>query len=175
MPFRQLLTLAAVLCAVLPLTGGTAGSRGRFNRAVPLPAPVVYSAPVRPLRVVHAFDPPVQRYGPGHLGVDLGSSSGSVVDAAAAGTVTFAGAVAGRGVVVVAHADGVRTEYEPVEPLVRRGAAVARGQPIGRVHGTHSGCPPGRCLHWGARRGDVYLDPLVLLRRLGPVRLLPWS
>ena len=31
------------------------------------------------------------------------------------------------------------------------------------------------CLHWGARRGDTYLDPLSLLRPLGPVRLLPWS
>jgi hypothetical protein len=30
------------------------------------------------------------------------------------------------------------------------------------------------CAAWGARRGDIYLDPLELLRPLGPVRLLPW-
>jgi murein DD-endopeptidase MepM/ murein hydrolase activator NlpD len=88
--------------------------------------------------------------------------------------VTFAGPVAGRGVVVIAHPDGVRTEYEPVQPQVEVGAAVQGGEPIGRLAGRHPGCAPRRCLHWGARRGDTYLDPMSLLRPLGPVRLLPW-
>jgi murein DD-endopeptidase MepM/ murein hydrolase activator NlpD len=89
--------------------------------------------------------------------------------------VTFAGPVAGRGLVVVLHADGVRTEYEPVRVLVSRGAPVRAGVVLGRVAGTHGSCAPGRCLHWGARRGADYLDPLLLLRALGTVRLLPWT
>ncbi|GAB2488326.1 hypothetical protein GCM10027265_45450 [Jatrophihabitans fulvus] len=137
------------------------------------PSAVTYVPPVAPPTVVRPFDPPAGPYGPGHRGVDLATRRGAVVVAAAAGTVTFAGAVAGRGVVVVAHADGIRTEYEPVRPSVRAGTPVARGQPVGVVTGSHRGCPAG-CVHWGARRGEVYLDPLELLRPLGPVRLLPW-
>ncbi len=141
----------------------------------PAPVEVRYSAPVSPLEVVRAFDPPDHPFGPGHLGVDLATTPGVAVRAAGDGVVTFAGSVAGRGLVVVLHADGLRTEYEPVLPAVHRGDEVRRGQVIGRVHGTHGDCHPCGCLHWGARRGDEYLDPLLLLQPLGPVRLLPWD
>jgi murein DD-endopeptidase MepM/ murein hydrolase activator NlpD len=130
---------------------------------------------VSPLRVVRAFDPPEQQYGPGHLGVDVATRRAEVIAAAGDGVVSFAGSVAGRGLVVVQHADGISTEYEPVQPLVLRGAVVQRGQPIGREHGVHGACALDACLHWGARRDGEYLDPLLLLRPLGPVRLLPWG
>lgn len=126
------------------------------------------------LRVLRRFDPPATLYGPGHLGVDLAAAAGTEVRSAGPGVVTFAGPVAGRGVLVVAHPDGIRTEYEPVRALVRRGAAVRAGQPVGVVAGPHPGCRAVSCLHWGARRGVAYLDPLALLRPLAPVRLLPW-
>ena len=83
------------------------------KRTTAAPTAVRYSAPV-PLRVVRAFEQPAGPYGPGHRGVDLAAAAGDAVRAAADGTVTFAGSVAGRGVVVVRHADGVRTEYEPL-------------------------------------------------------------
>lgn len=159
----------AALCGVLLAGGGPPTPS--------LPAsdrPVRYQPPIRPLRVVRPFDPPAQPFGPGHLGVDLATRPSTTVRSAAAGVVSFAGSVAGRGLVVVQHPDGVRTEYEPVRPVVHRGEAVRRGQPLGRVVGKHGTCAPGRCLHWGARRGSDYLDPLLLLRPLGPVRLLPW-
>jgi len=125
-------------------------------------------------RVVRPFAAPLTAYGPGHRGVDLASTSGQTVLAAAAGTVTFAGTVAGRGGVVIAHRDGVRTEYEPVSASVSVGAKVVGAEPIGVVRGVHAGCaPPGSCLHWGARRCSVYFDPLTLLEPLGVVRLLP--
>jgi murein DD-endopeptidase MepM/ murein hydrolase activator NlpD len=95
--------------------------------------------------------------------------------AARSGQVLFAGSVADRGVVVVAHSDGVLTEYEPVVPSVHSGDTVRTGEVIGQIFGTHRGCAPERCLHWGARRGGVYIDPLRLLAPLGPVRLLPWT
>ena len=76
---------------------------------------------------------------------------------------------------MIEHSDDVLTEYEPVTPAVSVGERVPRGRPIGRVHGTHLTCGPGRCLHWAARRGGTYFDPLTLLARLGPVRLLPWT
>jgi murein DD-endopeptidase MepM/ murein hydrolase activator NlpD len=136
-------------------------------------AAVSYRAPVPVLEVERGFDPPTTAYGAGHLGVDLRAAPGSVIRSAADGVVSFAGPVAGRGVVVVAHADGVRTEYEPLRVSTASGMSVRRGQPIGVVAGTHRGCTDS-CLHWGARRGAIYLDPLTLLRRLAPVRLLPW-
>jgi murein DD-endopeptidase MepM/ murein hydrolase activator NlpD len=143
--------------------------------ASPAPAGVTYTSPLPTLAVVRRFDPPATRYGPGHLGVDLAAYPGEPVRAAAGGVVTFAGPVAGRGLVVVLHEDGVRTEYEPVRVLVSRGAPVRAGAVLGRVAGRHGSCAPGRCLHWGARRGTDYLDPLLLLRALGTVRLLPWA
>lgn len=158
------------------MAGGSSGARpGPTSVPLSVPAPVRYSAPLSPLQVVRPFDPPATRYGPGHLGVDLASPPGAPVRSAGDGVVRFAGSVAGRGVVVVLHADGVSTEYEPLRPSVSVGAIVRRGQPLGVVRGTHGSCAAGRCLHWGARRGEDYLDPLLLLRRLGPVRLLPWT
>jgi murein DD-endopeptidase MepM/ murein hydrolase activator NlpD len=145
-----------------------AAPTGRLTR----PAIVTYSAPVGG-RVLRPFDPPTSPYGPGHRGVDLAAAAGTPVRAAGDGTVTFAGPVAGRGVLVIDHPDGITTEYEPVRPLVTRGRLVRRGDVIAAVAGRHTGCADG-CLHWGARRGGVYLDPLTLLRPLGPVVLLPW-
>ena len=80
--------------------------------------------------------------------------------AASSGVVTHVGVVAGRGTVTVLHANGVRTTYEPVLARVLRGEAVGAGQVLGVVDGD-SHC--GTCLHLGALRGRVYLDPLTLL------------
>jgi murein DD-endopeptidase MepM/ murein hydrolase activator NlpD len=94
--------------------------------------------------------------------------------AAGAGTVTFAGTIAGRGVVVVRHNSVLRTTYEPVSGEVTVGQIVARGQQLGRVQPVPGHCPEYSCLHWGARIGERYLDPLILVdaARRPPV-LLP--
>ena len=123
--------------------------------------------------VVAPFDPPSTPYGPGHRGVDLAGHAGQVVHSALAGTVTFAGSLAGRGVVVVDHG-ATRTTYEPVSATVTVGDPVARGAPIGTLQLAASHCLPRTCLHWGWIRNadDFYLDPLLLVG-VGPVRLLP--
>ncbi|HEU0129699.1 MAG TPA: peptidoglycan DD-metalloendopeptidase family protein [Mycobacteriales bacterium] len=128
-----------------------------------------------PLAVRRAFEPPRTRWGPGHRGVDLAAPAGAVVIAAGAGEVTFAGVIAGRGVVAVTHG-GMRTTYEPVVATVGAGERVRAGEPVGVLRGGHAGpAGPGEALlHWGLLRGDTYLDPLSLLRR-GPSRLLPVS
>lgn len=122
--------------------------------------------------VTRPFDPPDTPYGRGHRGVDLGGEPGAVVRAAGAGTVGYAGMLAGRGVVTVIHAGGLRTTYEPVEVSVRAGQPVGAGDPLGVLAAGHAGCPAAACLHWGLLRGEVYLDPMLLLAR-GPLRLLP--
>ncbi|SDY83912.1 Peptidase family M23 [Modestobacter sp. DSM 44400] len=124
--------------------------------------------------VVRPFDPPPAPYAAGHRGVDLRGVAGEPVLAAGAGVVAFAGMVAGRPVVSVDDAGGLRTTYEPVQPLVAAGQPVARGSPLGVLASGHPGCPVEACLHWGLRRGATYLDPLLLLRP-PRVRLLPWG
>jgi murein DD-endopeptidase MepM/ murein hydrolase activator NlpD len=133
---------------------------------------LVFGWPLTPPSVVRRFDPPPQQWLAGHRGVDLAATPGAVVRASGPGTVIFAGRVAGRGVLSVVHAGGLRTTYEPVTATVAVGEVVASGAPLGTLDPGHPGCPAPACLHWGLRRGDLYLDPLALLG-LGRVRLLP--
>jgi plasmid stability protein len=104
--------------------------------------------------------------------VDLAGAAGEPVIAAGAGVVAFAGLVAGRTVVSVDHAGGLRTTYEPVSATVHTGETVGLGSPLGTLDAGHPGCPIETCLHWGLRRGATYLNPLLLLRPLR-VRLKP--
>ena len=122
---------------------------------------------------MRGFDPPASSWGTGHRGADLAGRVGQEVRTTRAGEVVFAGRIAGRGVVVVSHG-ATRTTYEPVRASVRRGDRVRSGQVIGTLRWSASHCLPVACLHWGLRRGEVYLDPLTLVGGPRPVRLLPW-
>jgi murein DD-endopeptidase MepM/ murein hydrolase activator NlpD len=124
-----------------------------------------------PPEVVRGFDPPDSPYGAGHRGVDLLGTVGQPVLAALSGTVTYAGSLAGRGVVVVDHG-ATRTTYEPVAASVAVGSRVAAGGQLGTLELPGSHCFPRACLHWGWIEGETYLDPLRLVGA-GPVRLLP--
>ena len=121
--------------------------------------------------VVRGFDPPDDPWGAGHRGVDLLGSPGQPVRSALPGTVSWAGVLAGRGVVVVDHG-ATRTTYEPVDATVAVGDRVGAGDRIGRLSPVGSHCLPRSCLHWGWIDGETYLDPLRLVGA-GPVRLLP--
>lgn len=133
--------------------------------------------PLRPPpAVTRAFDAPVQDWHPGHRGVDLAGAAGQPVYAAGAATAVFAGLLAGRPVVSLAHPGGLRTSYEPVRAAVRAGQSVAAGTVIGTLMAGHPGCRAAACLHWGAMWGPAsgahYVDPLGLLRST-PIRLKP--
>ncbi|RDH74574.1 M23 family peptidase [Mycolicibacterium moriokaense] len=135
------------------------------------------SWPLRPRpAVVRVFDAPSPNWHRGHRGVDLAGVPGQPVYAAAAGTVVFAGELAGRPVVSVAHPGDLRTSYEPVTASVRRGALVAEGAPLGQLVAGHPGCAAAACLHWGAMWGPAadadYVDSLGLLATT-PIRLKP--
>ena len=135
-----------------------------------------FVAPIPSPEVVRGFDPPEQRWLPGHRGVDLTATPGAAVRAAGDGRVRFAGEVAGRPVVSIRHTDDLITTYEPVRASVREGQSVRHGTVIGVVVAGHVGCPAVACLHWGARRGSgraaVYLNPMALLGAVR-VRLKP--
>jgi len=126
--------------------------------------------------VVRMFDGPSPNWKPGHRGVDLAGTPGQPVYAAGPGTVVFAGELAGRPVVSVAHPGGLRTSYEPVLASVRAGQRVDAGSVLGELQAGHAGCPAAACLHWGAMWGPAsradYVDPLGLLAST-PIRLKP--
>ncbi len=160
---------------------GTAGglvaapTRVRTIPLAPLeeaPAQGVWPLDPRP-DVVRAFDPPSTTWGAGHRGADLAGHVGQQVHTALGGRVSFAGRIAGRGVVVVSHG-ATRTTYEPVRASVARGDHVRAGEVIGTLQWSGGHCLPVACLHWGLRRGEDYLDPLTLVGGPRPVRLLPW-
>lgn len=181
----SLLAAVLLLCAGGPAAAAAPGpAAAPWGPAAAAPAPAVRMAmasavfvlPVpTPATVLTPFRAPATAYGPGHRGVDLALAVGGQVRSAGPGTVTHAGAVAGRGTVTVTHPDGLRTTYEPVTAAVRAGQVITAGELIGALQAGHASCAPASCLHWGARLPDgSYLDPMGLITGL-QVRLLPWD
>ncbi|RPK90582.1 MULTISPECIES: M23 family metallopeptidase [Streptomyces] len=196
-PALRTLLLLLLMPPLLALCGQLPAGRPAPGGAVAVPTGAVASSPGpgadtdadgggrswplagRPA-VLRAWEPPAGPYGPGHRGADLAAGPGARVLAAADGRVSFAGRVAGRGVLAIKLAGSgsppLRTTYEPVRALVEEGASVRAGQPVGVLEEGPFHCAEG-CLHWGLRRGEDYLDPLSLLPpallRRGPSRLLP--
>jgi hypothetical protein len=164
-PMTRLSRIASVVVAAVGLLMTSTPPTG----AAPTP-PWVWPLDPDP-RLVRPFQPPLSPYGPGHRGVDLAGAVGQPVLAVAPGVVSFAGSVAGRGVVVIDHG-ALSSTYQPVSALLARGAHVSAGEPVGSLELIGSHCLPDPCLHLGAKRGDTYLDPLTLLPRR-PVRLKP--
>ncbi|MEU6195430.1 M23 family metallopeptidase [Streptomyces sp. NPDC047061] len=169
----------------LPLILGATAARAWVGAEGPPPPPEppvpaiarAWPVGVRP-PVLRGWEPPATVYGPGHRGVDVGASAGEPVRAVAAGRVSYAGRVAGRGVVsVLLTGTDLRTTYEPVTATVKKGQVVAAGEVVGTVEPGGVHCGARSCVHWGLLRGDVYLDPLLLLPPWlldrGPSRLLP--
>lgn len=107
-----------------------------------------------------AFDRPAHPYAAGHRGIDYAVPIGSRVRAAAAGYVSFAGTVAGRGAVTIDHGSGIQTTYTGLATIaVEEGEMVTQGRFIatsGSAHGR-----PG--VHFGVIRDGAYVDPNGLL------------
>lgn len=127
-------------------------------------------------RVLRGFEPAAGPYGPGHRGIDIEAEPGVPVRAAEGGVVAFAGRIGGERFLSILHPDGIRTTYSWLSRLeAREGDVVARGEVIGRTGAGHPGSASPH-LHFGARLGEVYLDPLTLLEPVslvGVVRLAP--
>lgn len=162
------LASAALLC--------TLGMAGTSSASASAPSVVVEAAdwawPVRPpLRVIAPFLAPPTPYSAGHRGIDIQSTAGAEVRAPARGVVTFAGPVAGRGVVAIDHGSGIVSAIEPVAAGVAAGATVDQGDLLGRVAG--GGHCDGTCVHFGVRLHGEYVSPLLFLGGVPRAVLLP--
>ena len=116
--------------------------------------------------VADPFREPACPFCAGNRGIEYAVPAGTPVRAAAAGTVTFSGVVAGTFYLVVEHADGVRATYGQLT-----GSHLGVGSPVtaGAIVGVSAGG-----LHFGLRVGDRYIDPAPWLGRLVErARLVP--
>lgn len=94
-----------------------------------------------------------------HTGLDIATSTGTPVKAAASGTVTFSGTKGSYGkLVVITHSNGVQTYYGHCSKLyVSAGASVSQGQTIAAVGST--GNSTGPHLHLEIRVNGVAYNP----------------
>lgn len=106
---------------------------------------------------------PILGYQRFHSGVDFGADYGSLIYAADAGTVIFAGWYGGYGnAVIVEHGSGITTLYGHTSDLyVAEGQTVQRGQPIAAVGST--GLSTGPHLHFEVRENGEPVDPMAYL------------
>lgn len=167
--------------AHIPHTVELIASRLRYR------SPTAESRP----RVIRPFEKPTQRWSAGHRGVDLAvPENDRRVYAPAPGKVVFSGTVVNRKVLVIAHPDGRRSTFEPMDETLPVGTTVAAGEVIGTVAvtaGGNSERPYRRCstpcLYWGVRQGGArgdgsgktaeYINPMSLLGSKEPSILLP--
>jgi murein DD-endopeptidase MepM/ murein hydrolase activator NlpD len=126
--------------------------------------------------VIRPFDAPPDPYAPGHRGIDVGAPFGTTIVAPKEGIVAFAGWVGGSLYISIDHPDGVRTTYSWLSSsTVSKGDPVGTGDPIGATGRGHADVPTPH-LHFGARVGSTYIDPMLLLERgsvVGLIHLAP--
>ncbi|WP_400999081.1 murein hydrolase activator EnvC family protein [Agromyces sp. GXQ0307] len=172
--------LLAVLVVVLAAPGSAAAST--VADAVPVPrAETIADAPSTrwvwpvgpPVLVVAPFRAPPTPYSAGHRGIDLAAAPGGSVVAAASGVVSFAGPVAGRGVLSIDHGDGVVSSIEPVEADVAVGDTVRAGEAVATV-ATGGHCDD-ECIHLGVRVHGEYVSPLRWFGGVPRAVLLPMT
>ncbi len=130
----------------------------------PAPAPTP-SAASKPARFAWPVNGPIRRgFQTGanhHDGIDITAAEGTMVRAAAAGTVRFAGMEKEQfgNLVVLDHGDGWFTAYAFLSRVtVKEGAKVAPGERVGLVG--HTGLAKGNELHFEVRQDGKPVDPL---------------
>lgn len=119
--------------------------------------------------IVNGFQPTGQYSG--HWGIDIGAEEGTLVSAAAAGRVTFAGQVVDNQTVTIDHGGGLKTSYSFLkERSVAAGDWVEPGGSIGKSGWSHEIAS----LHFSVRLSGTYVDPLAWMGCQGyrPARAL---
>lgn len=165
--------VGAAFATITPALADAEGlSHGPTVRLASAAGPEQWVWPVPPpIRVVSPFRAPATPYSAGHRGIDVAAEGAATVVAPAAGTVSFAGPVAGRGVVAIDHGDGIVSAIEPVGALVAAGTVVSAGDAIGVV--SSGGHCASRCVHFGVRVDGEYVSPFLFLGGLPRAVLLP--
>jgi peptidoglycan hydrolase FlgJ len=147
----------------LPAHGKTHG----HHRPRPVETPAALNMPVNG-RITSQFGPrrdPVHGQHRHHRGIDIAAPRGTPIEAAATGTVVFAGRQRGYGkTVIVELPDGRRTRYAHADKLmVGAGDEVRAGQVIATVGST--GRATGPHLHFEVTENGRAVNPLQVLAK----------
>lgn len=109
------------------------------------------------------FHPILKKYRP-HHGIDYSAPTGTPVEAAGGGRITFAGWKSGYGnFIEVKHNNSYSTGYGHLSKIrsgIRKGVSVEQGAVIGYVGST--GISTGPHLHYEVRQGGRVVNPLAL-------------
>ncbi|MFB7842302.1 murein hydrolase activator EnvC family protein [Microbacterium sp. NPDC056052] len=152
------------------VAGVAPGARRAVGDPDPLPAGD-WLWPVEGARTVIApFRAPAHDYGPGHRGMDVAATQGSV-RAPASGVVAFRGVVVDRPLLTIDHGDGLVTTLEPVRSDLSAGVVVRRGDAIATL--SVGGHTPAGALHVGVRWNGAYINPMLLFGGVPRAVLLP--
>lgn len=146
--------------AHLPVDGRAGPTTLAALRRPPARCPISLAWPLA-ARIGDRFGPRGSRF---HAGIDLIAPRGTRVGAAAPGRVTYAGRHAGGWgeLVVIAHAQGVRTMYAHLSRITAHsGERVATGTRVGYVGAT--GDATGPHLHVEVRLRGAAVDPVRAL------------
>ncbi len=177
--YNKLASQNVVLGMVLVIPGGRGPALPTYQvlyKGHPISGTYAYAGPLPKVYSGMTFVWPVPRYitqpfHRGHEAIDIGSSYGHPIVAAAAGVVTQTGwANGGCGLhVYIAHGSNLYTGYCHMSTiLVRPGQKVARGQIIGRIGLT--GITTGPHVHFMVSRGQAFSYGSVFY---DPERFLP--
>ena len=165
---------------LLPLASGATPdaqapntSRAAAHASATTETPVSLSDPLPGSRVTMRYGQathPIERTPYFHSGIDLATSEGTPILAAADGvveiaTTDYAPAKPAGTVVILDHGAGVKTRYMHLGPLaVKTGDRVTRGQIIARVG--LSGLTTGPHLHFEVWRSGAHVDPATAVSAL---------
>ena len=99
------------------------------------------------------------RWGRMHRGIDIAAKTGTPINAADGGKVTFAGRQSGYGYMVeIDHENGYKTRYAHCSKLfVSKGDRVYKGEHIANVGNT--GRSTGSHLHFEVLKNGVHVNP----------------
>ncbi len=134
-----------------------------------------WTTPIPAMEIIGAFDLPDEPWLKGHRGIDVLAVENEPLRAPTAGTIRFAGSVAGMDTLSILTESGHVLSFQPASTSMRKGEAFSAGERIGAV-GAGGHCERS-CLHigaWPAETDQRYVDPAKLFGQEQSV-LLPLS
>jgi murein DD-endopeptidase MepM/ murein hydrolase activator NlpD len=105
-----------------------------------------------------------RRWGKMHEGIDLAGPTGTPIEAADSGKISFVGRRSGYGLcVMINHGNGLQTLYGHTSKVfVKAGQSVAKGQRIASIGST--GRSTGPHLHFEVRKNGIPVNPLAYIK-----------
>ncbi|WP_253719906.1 D-alanyl-D-alanine carboxypeptidase family protein [Brevibacterium renqingii] len=173
----SLLTSALMLTIAPPAPGATppAGESSQTSQASTGSGARNWTTPIPAMEIIGAFDLPDEPWLKGHRGIDVLAVEDEPLRAPTAGTIRFAGSVAGMDTLSILTESGHVLSFQPASTSMRKGEEFSAGERIGTV-GAGGHCERS-CLHigaWPAETDQRYVDPGKLFGQEQSV-LLPLS